>query len=463
MPVLAVEPKTQSRHSETHHLLPCFDTPCSTPDPYSLPPALSPQVPYPTYIFEPHSPYSQPPVLSPQKYTAETIVEQHTFEKETARNVCQSVPASTPFLPPVNLTNAEVTKGSKLGSLTELNDSILATNGLKCATLSSQRSHSLPQQLATAQNPKKRYRLASPEHSWTKRRRIPGKLGCSGGWNVSVKPESDIMVKFEGWLSDKNSYQVMQPFPNPETSSACAVKTLVLKQTFTRFCIPAVQNFSLAANQMDILGHGSTTVVSEQSWPLASTAKNSDPPRQFPTGTSHSSQESQCSLSHSTSVCIESALIPDLATISPSSSDSDWDCDLLSRLGPTSVGPLLPTEQSGQLNKELLHRPCTWMQDASYESRLHTVLQPPKPGTSLCVKEMDSSTFSRTLVKIVEVQHWWLIFWSFEQTGRASTSSLWVCSSISQFKKQSAALKLIKIRQWNVHWINISNLLQTKL
>ncbi|KAF1373834.1 hypothetical protein PFLUV_G00243050 [Perca fluviatilis] len=208
MPVSDVEPQaynSASQQPDTQHLSPCPDTPCLSPDPYSLPPVLSPQVPYPFHIVEPHCPYSEPPVLSPQPYTAEEAEEGHPCEMDTAESV----------------------------------------------------SH----------------------------------------------------------------------------------------------------------------------------------------------------QDSQCSLSHSTSVCIESALIPDIATLSPSSSDSDWDCGLLSRLGPTSAPPLLPTEQSCELDKELLHMPCTWMHDTSYESRLHTVLQPSKPATSLCGEEMDPSAFSRTVVQIVEVQH----------------------------------------------------------
>lgn len=125
-------------------------------------------------------------------------------------------------------------------------------------------------------------------------------------------------------------------------------------------------------------------------------------------------RDCQPSLSHSTSLCIEHTLIPDL---SAPSSDSDWDSGLLLRLGPASVDPPAPADPVVQeLDAELLHRPCTWMQDSGYESRLHTVLQPQAAGAgvgagvgvgavSLCGEDMDSSAFSRTLVKIVEVKH----------------------------------------------------------
>lgn len=126
------------------------------------------------------------------------------------------------------------------------------------------------------------------------------------------------------------------------------------------------------------------------------------------------SQDCPPSLSLSTSLSIESALIPDLHCLSSPSSDSDWDSGLLSRLGVASTDPpTLPdpvTAAALELDTELLHRPCACMQDSGYESRLHTVLQPQAAGVGvgtgpLCGEDMDSSAFSRTLVKIVEVKH----------------------------------------------------------
>ncbi|XP_044033563.1 uncharacterized protein dbf4b [Siniperca chuatsi] len=421
MPVLDAEPQAHdpvSQQPDTQHLSPCPDTQCPSPDPYSLPPVLSPQVPYHSYIMELYCSNSEPPVLSPQRYTAEEAVEGHTCEMDTAESVSQSVPAvtlpiSTQLLPSVALTNAEGVKGSNQESLSGFNGLTCSTNGFECAALYSRRSRSLPRQSATAPNPKKRCRSASPEHSRSKRRRITVKFGYSGSWteqgHKSPKPESDIMAKPEGCLLfDKVSSHILDSCPNPKVSSTCTVETLDLKQTFTVFCVPTIQNFTQAPNQMDILSNGSTSVADQPSWPLSSKAKIFDPPLEFANDKSHSafsSQDSQRSLSHSTSVCIESALIPDLAMISPSSSDSDWDCELLSRLGPTSAAPLSPTEQSCELDKELLHRPCIWMHNTSYESRLHTVLQPSTPATSLCGEEMDPSVFSRNVVQVVEVQH----------------------------------------------------------
>lgn len=402
MPVLDVEPQGHDSAGLQAYLSPCPDMTCPFPDPYSLPPVLSPQVPFPSYIWEPHSSYAEAPVLSPQQYSADTVLEQHQCEWETAESVVQSVPTvtvpiSTPFLPPGASANAERVKGPNIESLLELSDSKCIYNGLNCGTLSSRRSRYFPRRSATTRNPKKRCRSASPKHSWSKRRRITANVHIKEGWTESVKPESD-MTNPEGCLSDKAPF-----YSCPESSSICAGEPFGVKQTFTMFCVSAAQNFSHAPSQIDMLGPSSTSVSNQPLQPIWSKAKNSDCPRQ--SANFSCSQDSQCSLSHSKTAGADSFLIPDLAMLSSSSSDSDWDCDLLSRLGPSSVAPPSPAEQSCEVDKELLHRPCTWMQDSNYESRLHTVLQPPTTGPSLYREEMDSSGFSRTVVKIVEVQH----------------------------------------------------------
>lgn len=304
-------------------------------------------------------------------------MEGHTCEAGGAELVFESVapPDFTPFLCPVALTTAKEVKGSSLGSRADLSrDSLCSTKELKCSILFSQRSRSLPQQSATAHNPRKRCRSASPQRSWSKRRRTAAKTGSADGGNESANLLSDIMAK----------------------------------QTLSMLCLPALQNLSRAGNQSGTSGHGCAFLYNQPSCPLPLKDKNFDPPHLLPCDKSQhafSSQDSQLSLSHSTSMCIEPALIPDLAGLSSSSSDSDWDCGLLSQLGPASAAPLPPAEPGRELDKELLHRPCTWMHDTSYESRLHSALQSQTTGTSLCGDEMDSSAFSRTLVKIVEVKH----------------------------------------------------------
>lgn len=73
------------------------------------------------------------------------------------------------------------------------------------------------------------------------------------------------------------------------------------------------------------------------------------------------------------SVCIESALIPDF-TFSPTSSESDWDSGLLSCSAPAVQLP----PRGGHCDLGLLlQRSCTGVQDGSYASQLYSVLQPP--------------------------------------------------------------------------------------
>lgn len=452
MPVLDVEPQAHNlacQLPDNHHLSPFPETPCTSCDPYPLAPVLSPQVPYSSYTVEPHSSYSDLPILSPQKYREEKLVEEVLSQMHMAESLTESfspekVPISTPPLPLIPVANAE-----------ELNQEdplvfsgiICSSDCLDCDKCSSSRSQSFSQQSATALNPKKRHG-ASPENSWSKRRRLTVEFGSSCRWteqgHISAKPDRDIMPKPEDCLSHQKM-SCLNPIVST-TYDTSTVETLVSKQTFSTFCVPAVQNFTQAPHQISSLCHDGTSVADQQSWPQSSTAKTFDYPLQFRSNKCHSgfsSQDSQRSLSHSTSVCIESALIPDLATLSPSSSDSDWDCNLLSRMGPTSTTPLSPTEQSCELDKELLHRPCTWMHNTSYESRLHTVLEPSTPAASLCGEDMDPSAFSRTVVQIVEVQHW-LLSWSLQRTRRMTNWKpceapckvvLWLCGCVSHFRQ----------------------------
>ncbi|XP_058476140.1 uncharacterized protein dbf4b [Solea solea] len=365
MPVLDIEPPA---HTSTSQQL----TRCSSPDPYSLPPVLSPQVPYSSYIMETNCLYSDPPVLSPQPYFAEETVEGVACEMDTAENLSESVPAvSIPLLSSEAVTRAEQMNQDSFSVSSGI---MFSSSGVKHEKSDSCRSRSLPRSPTTVQNPKKRCRSDSADRVHSKKRsRRAGVTFNECTWteeeHKSKTPESDTMAKSDFRLA----YDI--------------------KQDLTSSCLPSVQT-------MDILGHSHTSATVSPS-----KLKTSNPPLQFKNGkcpSGFSSQDSRHSLSHSTSVCIDSTFIPELAMFSPSSSDSDWDCDLLSRLDTASAAPLSPAEQSCELNKELLHKPCTWIHNTSYESCLHTVLQPPTAATS---RDMDPSVFSRTVVQIVEVQH----------------------------------------------------------
>lgn len=91
--------------------------------------------------------------------------------------------------------------------------------------------------------------------------------------------------------------------------------------------------------------------------------------------TSHPCTSSASLLSQSfSSVCIESALIPD-AIFSTASSESDWDSGLLSRLAPVAVQLRPGTGQCELDLGVLLQSSCAGVQDGSYASRLCSVLQ----------------------------------------------------------------------------------------
>lgn len=387
MPVLAVEshdfdPSCQLRDARDR--VSSSNVLCPSLDPYSQPPVLSPQVPF---IMEPHSPYSEPPVLSPNKK-----LEEHMRDIDTAENLFQCVPPVTllvniPAVSSVNITNTKEVEYPPPQSILEPGESECHFSDLRSITPFLGRSRSLPRLSTMARNPKKRCQSASLGNSAAKKRRISVKFCCSDCLTEPLKPGSDVLASPEARLSDKGFSQVKQQCPQPIVP-ACTAGMAGFKQTFALLSAPSAQTLSHRHNQTD------TSVLQQQSDKCPSTDIHT------------CSQNCQPSGAHSTSVCIESVLIPDLATLSSSSSDSDWDREVLAKLGQTSVTPLLPTDQDFELDKDLLHRPCAWMQDSSYESRLHNALQPSDSGKPLCGDDMDSSAFSRTVVKIVEVQHW---------------------------------------------------------
>ncbi|XP_035256954.1 serine/arginine repetitive matrix protein 1 [Anguilla anguilla] len=95
-----------------------------------------------------------------------------------------------------------------------------------------------------------------------------------------------------------------------------------------------------------------------------------------------------------------SGLLPDPSACSPSSSESDWDRGLLSRLAPA----VPPPARGGQClwDLDLLQRPCAGMRGSGYESRLCSVLHPPTPPPSLCGEDTDPALFSRTTDQCLE-------------------------------------------------------------
>lgn len=382
MPVLAAEAREfdpSGQPHDTRHQFLSSNVPCPSLDPYSQPPVLSPQVPY---LMEPHSPYSEPPLLSPKQ----TLKEQ-TYGMETAENLFHGVasvaaPITTPVVASVDKRKTQEVKCSHPQFVLEPNYSECPSSRLRSISPFSPPSPSLPRQSTVGQNSKKRSRSASPGNNQAKKRRMSVKSCCSDPCSEPLKPGNDVLAVSEAWLSSRVLGPMKQPCPH-STVAACAAEWPGLKQTW----VPSGGSSSHRLPQMD-------------GWVLQC------PSDKCPSADVHTcSQDCRPWLAQSTSAGLDSALLPDLTMLSSSSSDSSWDCEVLSRLGQNSVAPQLPPDQDFELSKYLLHRPRTWMQDSSYESRLHSALQPSASRKPLFGEDVDSSAFSRTVVKIVEVQH----------------------------------------------------------
>ncbi|XP_011491829.1 uncharacterized protein LOC101168767 isoform X2 [Oryzias latipes] len=370
MPVLTPEPRVGTAYQQTEK--PSSD--CSATgfswDPYALPPVLSPQIPYSLDTMEQQrSPDSEPPVLSPQRFSTVETVGELTYEMNVPH---QTLPQSSPVLS-VDASNPGKRVLFRSDGLFGFNSS------LRPAAQTRRWSNSVPRQSPITPNPKKRCRSASPVHMHRKRRRTAS-FGDSGQWSElsikDAKPQRDSVAVLRGWVSfDSVSHgNLNNPFSMFTASS----------------CVP-LKNSSQGPNHID-------SGRDQLSWLLSSKAAicdGSDGP--------NAAASSLPPLYLSTSISIEPGLIPDPAELSPSSSDSDWDCNLLARLNQTPAPA--PSEHSCAVDAELLHRPCPWMHDTSYESHLHTVLPPLNPAASACGEDVEPSAFSRTLVQVVEVQH----------------------------------------------------------
>ncbi|XP_017289167.1 protein DBF4 homolog B [Kryptolebias marmoratus] len=332
---------TQSFNPETNHESPDVQPRSSSPAMPVLtvePLSWQPETVPPCPLSDP---YSLPPVLSPQVSYSFSVTELQSSYPEPPILSPQKYTGEEALEGPSSETNpAECGLTAPLSTLLQMfGTAAEEERGPDPLKDAPQSSHS---------SHSKRCRSSSPEHRNSKRRRRRAIFGES---------------------SNEQSHNASEP-PAEHVSTAapsCFVDFPALNPSF-----PAVQNFALTPTQMD-------------SAPLLGGADD----------------QPQRHVSHSASMRIEPALIPDLTAISSASSDSDWDSGLL----PPPPPPPPSEQQSRELDKELLHRSCPWMLDAGYESHLHNVLQPATPAATLCGEDADSQPFSRTVVQIVEVQH----------------------------------------------------------
>ncbi|XP_061160789.1 uncharacterized protein dbf4b isoform X2 [Syngnathus typhle] len=287
-------------------------------------------------------PYSMPPVLSPQVFSAE--------DTET-----RSLYSEPPVLSPQNSDGDYQCEMETTLSVSEsfpvsfpLFPSVPVSNTEEAKETPCPFKQSHP----AIPNPRKRRRHSSCDRDCRKRKRMEEK-------DIS-RSEGHVVMQAELCFSARTTLQGVQ-------SNAGAL-----------MCPPAGDRqfspFKLLGHSVEVRWSPAPKILSR-----------------------FSSQDFQ----QSPSVCIDPALIPDVACLSPASSDSDWDRELLTGLGSVQTGsPSGPSDAAaaGEPDTDFIHRPCVWMSDSSYESRLHSALRP-----ATLVGE--PSTFSRTLVQIVEVLH----------------------------------------------------------
>ncbi|KAJ3607566.1 hypothetical protein NHX12_024617 [Muraenolepis orangiensis] len=371
---LNLEPPQPSPHVSDQSSPPVSDQP-SPPVSDQPSPPVSDQ-PSPPVSDQPSDPYSQPPVLSPQGLDFCYILYSDPPE----------LSPEMPILPRPTLKGTEV-----CGADLNPKACLVGIAEPVCCETSSAHALSvlcgdsfLPQMSPVVSDSKKRSWSTSPRGKPSKRRRLAFSLA-----RLSFStPEKDTSLDLPAHLNPactRTDFSVdqacvksdpprdlshdepsaLQPFladyfscePVPPEGVQDATK-----QSFTSFHVPD-------ATVLSHLGQGDQP-------PSLFSLNTPDCSFSIPTPLgSHHGQSSQCSHSLS-AVCIESALV---AGLSPSSSESEWDHELLSRLAPagtTPADPLLSTRGRCGLDQELLQRPCTWTHNSSYESRLHSALQP---------------------------------------------------------------------------------------
>ncbi|XP_034147931.1 cell surface glycoprotein 1 isoform X2 [Esox lucius] len=411
----------------------CPDALDQPPSPYAYPPVLSPQN---MFLFEllsqPDSPYSQPPVLSPQVHQKDG----EGMEIESASEEMEPVPLSV-CSPPCLSSGT-----GPCGGLAESNPErfILTNNRLadspkpRCERGGAGRSHSLPPLLSPEQNQKKRSRSASPDPKACKRKRTAP--------TISQKSEPTQSFSTTGWTRHERlpsgpfTYNgqeaaVRRPAQAPESTEkvglgaggAASIPIFALVHALCpSFKVdnitswPPLRVFGTSRNVFDSCTR-SFPQLSPQSTDAPSDYEERTicmdggvlpkpcpvTPNLAASFTSPSDRLTPCPASNQDSkppqsfsaLGIDSVLLPDLDTLSPSDSDSDWECDLMARLGPrANASPALSLPLPGgcqpqRLDMELLQRPCsTWtLHNTSYESRLSSVLQqpptpPPEPASA---------------------------------------------------------------------------------
>ncbi|KAK6329087.1 hypothetical protein J4Q44_G00010650 [Coregonus suidteri] len=457
---LCQPPTLAPQATYTQPLFPCPDTLCQPSSPYDYPPVLSPQIMFPFEpMSQPDSPYSQPPVLSPQ-VLLQPSTPHHPTEEEDMK-IDSPLSASTEVEPIPQTVRGRSRSLPRLWSTAEnqkKRSRSVSPDPKACKrrrTSLANRHKSKPiWDFNSAGWTRKEHQPLIPstytgnghefvatvcslpkELGTVEQRPTPDQLEVKGISLVPTKTQESINKVGHGvgiqaanhchsvpifglghaicpsLKVDKiTSWPPVEVFGTNHHVFATSARSYTM--SFPRLPLQSTGNPSGLTDHsifMDggvLQQHNTVTPNISASFPPKLLHHPSDRPTHCPP----SSQDfNPCHSQSFSSVCIESALLPDLAT--PSDSDSDWECDLMSRLGPPAAASApstlsLPHPEGShhqQLDLELLQRPCsTWtLHDTSYESRLCSVLQQP-----LTPPPDPSLAFSRTVMQSLEVtQH----------------------------------------------------------
>nr|XP_029485397.1 uncharacterized protein LOC115106625 [Oncorhynchus nerka] len=433
-------------------LSPCPNAQCQPPSPYSQPPVLSPKTMFPFEpMSQPDSPYSQPPVLSPQVLLQpptphhptegeDMEIDSHMSASAEVEPVPQTVPGRSRSLPRLWITAANTKKRSR-----SVSPDTKACKRIRTSLANRHKSKPIWGFNSAGWTRKENQPLVPPTYTGNghelvakacslpkelgtaEQRPTPDQLEVKGISLVPTMTQDRINKVGNGVGIRAANHCHSVPICGPGHAICPLLKVDKITSwppvevfgtnrhplaTFPRLPVNSTDNpsghmdHSIFMDRGVLQQHATATPNISASFPPQLLHHPSDRPTHCPA----SSQDSNpCHSQSITSICIESALLPDLAV--PSDSDSDWECDLMSRLGPpaaTSAPSTLSLPQPTgshhlQLDLELLQRPCsTWtLHDTSYESHLCAVLQQPLTPLS-----DPSLVFSRTERQSLEVtQH----------------------------------------------------------
>lgn len=328
MPVLHIEPQARDSlqpQPETRDSSTGLSIPFPLSEQYSEPPDLSS-----LHIMEPHSSYSELPTLSPHP-----VENGPSCELDTSKVMSRFLTAVAEHLHEfLNMSETNV-EGEEMQQ-EEFNE-----------LQSSNSEYSLPPPCTfPGTKPKKRYQATCCEHDCIKKK----KMAACGHSSSMIGHIPEGQIYFDSCKGDQTPHQIVQLGVTSDVNTLCS------QQTCTTNPPDSPQLHKQTDSNPHHLPHwlSSKATLSDSQGFAKDNSKGVFKP-------------------NFTSICVEEALIPDPGALA--SSDSDWDRGLLSKMNLASAAVPAMALQNSEVNQELLHRTCKWVDDASYESRLQSILR----------------------------------------------------------------------------------------